>query len=241
MSEPALPGRAPFSGGPLFLYPGDPMTPTLFADIIADSAAAFGAEAAVAVVIGTASFLAGRYWGRLKAHRDWSRQEFFDRILVTLNIFADDTLKIRTITERSLAEVFPSPIAVEKILAAAKRCTVDTPVLPLAPNDRWYLLNYVLNAVAEQFADGHVRQDAGVPVTTVRYALYLTCEVVGDDRIRKVRAMLVRREHLAAFPYPDSLPKLENHWHDTRVKTLRTAAALAAVAPDNFVDIDVCV
>ena len=213
----------------------------LFADVIADSAAAVGAEAAVAVIIGTVSFLAGRYWGRLKAHRDWSRQEFFDRIIVTLNVFADDTLKIRTVMERSLAEMFPNPVAVDKVLAAAKRCTVDTPVLPLAPKDRWYLLNYVLNAVAEQFADGQVRQDAGVPVATIRYALFLTCEVVGGDRIRKVRAMLVRREHLVAFPYPDSLPVLENPWHDTRVKTLRTAAAMYVVAPDNFLELEVCV
>jgi hypothetical protein len=33
--------------------------------------------------------------------------------------------------------------------------------------------------------------------------------VVGEDRIRKVRAMLLRKELLEDFPYPDTMPKLE--------------------------------
>ena len=78
-------------------------------------------------------------------------------------------------------------------------------------------------------------------MTKVRYALFLTCEQVGPERIRKVRAMLVKEEHLVSFPYPDSLPKLENPWHDFRVQTLRTAAALYAREPDNFLVLEVCV
>ena len=94
--------------------------------------------------------------------------------------------------ERSLDEVFLNRVAVQKVWAAARATTVANPVMPIAKEDRWFLLNFVLNAVAEHFVGGHIRRDAGHPVTTVTYALFLTCELVGDERIRKVRAMLVR-------------------------------------------------
>jgi hypothetical protein len=198
-----------------------------------------------AMLVGAAasagSFLLGRWWGRRKDGRDWRRKEFLDRIMVTLNIFADGKLKIRTVMESSIEAVFLNRIAIEKVQAAARRCTLDNPILPIPPADRWYLLNYVLNQVAERFALGPVRQDAGVPVTAVRYALFLTCELVGEERIRKVRAMMVKEEHLKAFPYPDAMPVLENPWHDVRVRTLRQAAELYAKEPDNFLILEVCV
>ena len=113
--------------------------------------------------------------------------------------------------------------------------------MPIAKEDRWYLLNFVLNAVAEHFVAGNIRQDAGQPVTLVKYALFLTCELVGDERIRKVRAMLIRRELLEDFPYHDSLPRLENPWHEDRIKTLRAAAALFKKEPDNFLTLEDCI
>ena len=64
---------------------------------------------------------------------------------------------------------------------------------------------------------------------------------VGEERIRKVRAMLIRRELLEDFPYHDSLPLLENSWHADRIKTLRAAAALFHKEPDNFLTLEVCV
>ena len=71
--------------------------------------------------------------------------------------------------------------------------------------------------------------------------LFLTCELVGDERVRKVRAMLVRRDVLENFPYADTMPNLENPWHADRIKTLRTAAALYKKETDNFLIIEVCV
>jgi hypothetical protein len=195
----------------------------------------------VAVITSTATFFAGRWWGRYKANRQWNSKEFLDRIIVSLNIFADGYLKIRTVMERSVHEVFLNRIAIDKVEAAARATTVDKPVMPIAKGDRWYLLNFVLNAVAEHFAAGNIRQDAGQPVTVVKYVLFLTCELVGDERIRKVRAMLVRQDVLTNFPYPDSMPKLENPWHADRIKTLRHAAELYQKEPDNFLTLEVCV
>jgi hypothetical protein len=195
----------------------------------------------VAATTSTATFFAGRWWGRYKASRQWHAKEFLDRIIVSLNIFTDGFLKIRTVIEKSLHEVFLNRLAVEKVEAAARATTLNAPVMPIAKEDRWFLLNFVLNAVAEHFVTGHVRQDAGQPVTTVKYALFLTCELVGDERIRKVRAMLVRHDLLSDFPYADTMPNLENPWHEDRIKTLRFAAELYKKEPDHFLILEVCV
>jgi hypothetical protein len=194
----------------------------------------------VAVVTSTATFFFTWWWARRRALKQWSTKEFLDRIIVSLNIFADGYLKIRTVLERSLDEVFLNRVAVGKVLDAARATTVDRPVMPIPKEDRWFLLNFVLNAVAEHFVAGHIKQDAGQPVATVRYALFLTCELVGEERIRKVRAMLVRADLLADFPYKDTMPKLENPWHADRIRTLRQAAEVYAKEPDNFLVLEVC-
>ncbi len=195
----------------------------------------------VSVLTSLAAFVFGRYYGRWKARREWESKEFLNRVIISLNIFHDGTLKIRTVLERSIEEVFLNPIAIEKIQAAVKLCTPDNPILPIPKADRWYLLNFVLNSVAEHFIAGQLKLDSGQPVTILRYALFLTCEVVGDERIRKVRALLVRRDLLDDFPYADTMPKLENPWHEDRIKTLRRAAAMLKTEPDNFLILETCV
>src|SRR2546421_169197 len=86
----------------------------------------------VAAVTSTATFFIGRWWGRHKARRQWYAKEFLDRIIVSLNISADGFLKIRTVLERSLDEIFLNKIAIEKVWEAAKATTVDRPVMPIA-------------------------------------------------------------------------------------------------------------
>jgi hypothetical protein len=187
------------------------------------------------------SFVVGRWWGNYQAKKQWQKKQFLGRIIVTLNSFTDGWLKIRTIFERSLEEVFHNPVAIDKIRAASLRTTVDNPLLPIAKEDRWYLLNYVLNAVAERFSSDLMHYDAGQPLRPVTYLLFLTCEVLSDDRIRKVRAMMLRKELLEQFPYQDSIPKLERQWHSDRVVTLRRAAELFQKEPDNFISIEIYV
>lgn len=210
-------------------------------DIANDSLKRIIATVVVSSITTLAAFLFGRYWGRYKAQKEWKSKEFFDRVIVSLNIFANGGLKIRTVLERSIEEVFLNRVAIEMVEKASRACTVEDPMLMIPKADRWYLLNYVLNAVAEHFSAGHVKRDAGVPVSIVKYALFLTCEVVGDERIRKVRAMLVRTELLDEFPYQDSMPGLENPWHADRIKTLRKASEVYKKEPDLFLTLEVCV
>jgi hypothetical protein len=220
----------------LLLFANDPVT-----DIASDSAKKLVTTIIVSSITTLVAFLFGRYYGRYKARREWMSKEFLHRVIVSLNIFADGFLKIRTVLERSLEAVFLNPVAIEKVQLAAKECTKDQPLLIFPKEDRWFILNFVLNAVAEQFAPGQVRQDAGAAVTKVKYALFLTCEVVGDERIRKIRAMLIQKQYLESFPYIDTLPQLENPWHEDRIRTLRQAAALYAKEPDLFLLLEVCV
>jgi hypothetical protein len=187
------------------------------------------------------SFVVGRWWGKHRAKKEWQTKQFLGRVMVSLNSFAEGALKIRTIFERSLEEVFLNPVAVDKIRRASLQTTVDNPLLPIEKKDRWYLLNFVLNAVAELFTTGLVRYDAGEPLKPVVYLIFLTCEVVGEDRIRKVRAMMVRKDQLVDFPYWDGMPKLEQHWHEDRIVTLRRAAELYKKEPDNFLALEIYV
>ncbi len=187
------------------------------------------------------SFVIGRWWGRYQAHKQWESKHFLGRIIVSINCLAGGYLKIRTIFERSLEEVFLNPLAIEKIRNASLKTSVQNPIIPMEKKDRWFLLNFVLNAVAEHFSSNLVRYDAGEPLRPVQYLLFLTAESVGEDRIRKVRAMLLRKDYFDNFPYTETLPKLEQEWHADRIVTLRRAIELYAKEPDNFLQLEVYV
>ena len=213
--------------------------PAVVADLATDSGKRIAVSLVVTAVTAAVTYFVGRYVGRRRADRDWHAKEFLNQVTVSVNIFADGTLKFRTVLERSIDEMFLNRVAVEKVRAAAGRCTEADPILPIDPADRWYLLNFALNAVSEQFAAGYVRYDAGLPVSPVRYALFLTCEALGEMRMRKVRVMLVQEKHLRDFPYPAAPPPGLNPWHAQRLQTLKTAAARFAADPGHFVTLEV--
>ena len=101
--------------------------------------------------------------------------------------------------------------------------------------------NYKVETESGSFVVRISSKDAGLLVTKTVYAIFLTCEVVGEERIRKVRAMLIRRDLLVDFPYPDSLPKLENPWHADRVMTLRAMSKAYQTHPEWFLNLELCV
>jgi len=195
------------------------------------------------------SFVFGRAWGRYKASREWNTKHFLGRVIVSLNTFSKKllpgpqhpifTLKIRTVFERGIEDVFINPVAIEKITAAAKKTKPGKPMLPIDKADRWFLLNFILNAVAEEFNEGLIRYDAGEKVTPIKYLVCLTCEAVGEDRIRKVRAMMIQKDTLL-----NGLPaeaKFEQPWHSTRLETLKYCREVYLEEPDNFLELEVYV
>src|SRR5947209_7207641 len=104
-------------------------------ELVQDSGKKLVVTVIVSVLTSIVAFVIGRYWGRYKAHREWQSKEFLNRVIVSLNIFAEDTLKIRTVLERGIHEVFLNPIAIEKVQQAAKLCTPTQPLLPVAKAD----------------------------------------------------------------------------------------------------------
>jgi hypothetical protein len=180
----------------------------------------------------------GWFFGKRRARGEWARREFLDRLNVSLTTVSGGTLLIRTIIEKSCREVFLNVVAAEAINVAARRTTLDNPILPLPKDDYWYYLNAILNEVAEKFSAGQIKRDLGLPVETARYAICLTCERAGTVRTQKVRAMMVRKELLQSLP-PET-PRFESPTHAVRWETLQFLAKAYREQPHQFLEVELC-
>ena len=196
-------------------------------------------EHAVKLVTGFVLMAVGWYIGKRRATAHWKKQEFFDRLNVSLNTLDGGTLKIRTLSEKRCEEVFLNSVAADTVQKLARQTTANDPVLPLPLNDSWFFLNAVLNDLSEQFATGLMKRDMGAPVTTAVYLVALTCEAAGDMRTRKIRAMVTKKSLLTNLPA--EMPKLESGHHGTRWQTLQFLAAEYVRHPQRFLEVELCV
>lgn len=187
----------------------------------------------IVAAAGIASYLAGR-----KSRTLWQKREFLDRLNVSLTSIHDGRLRIRTILEMDVNDIFLNRSASSTIVQLAKQTTPTDPLIPIPENDRWYYLNAVLNEISERFAIGHLRQDAGQSVAVEDYVLCLTCERAGAVRTQKIRAMLVRRALLEALPTEE--PEYESPNHATRWETLQVMAGRWRAAPNEFLSMQLC-
>jgi hypothetical protein len=190
-------------------------------------------------LISLAALFAGTWLGKRRARAEWSKKRFLDRLNFSFNTLHEGTLQIRTLVEKNCRDVFLNDVAVERVLAAAKRTSADNPILPLPADDRWFMLNAVLNEMSEQFAAGFIKRDMGLPVQTAIYLLCLTYENDGALMTRKIRAMIIRKSLLLNLPAEP--PKLERPHHIRRFLTLKQMAAAYAVDPSNFFEVELCV
>lgn len=188
----------------------------------------------------TGLFIMGVGWflGQRRAKSNWQKKEFLDRLNVSLNTIDQKTLLIRTILEKSCKDVFLNDVAVARILETSGQTSEADPTLPLPEADYWYYLNSVLNEVSEQFAEGQLRRDMGMPVTVRKYLICLTSECAGELKTRKIRAMLIQRDLLQSLP--EEQPQLESPHHVTRWQTLQKLAKLRVSHPYRFLEIEIC-
>jgi hypothetical protein len=191
---------------------------------------------AAKILFGFVLMWVGWLFGRRRAHANWQKQEFLDRLNVSLNVIDQGVLKIRTLSEKSCSDVFLNSVAAEKSQRLARQTTAADPLLPLSREDTWYFLNAVLNDLSEQFALGHIRKDVGAPVQTEVYLVCLTCEQFGELRTRKIRAMVIRRGLLTNLP--KDAPKFTASHHSTRWATLQFMAAEYARNPWRFLEVE---
>lgn len=180
--------------------------------------------------------LIGSWWGRRRARREWERKRFLDRLNFSLNTIRDGKLEIRTLAEMNCRDVFLNEFAAECVQAAAAKTTRANPLIPLEKDERWYLLNAVLNEVSERFAVGFVRRDMGLPTTTHTYLIALTYENAGDLKTRKIRAMVIRKDLLLNLPTDP--PQFERPHHAVRFETLHAMANIYRTEPTHFLEID---
>jgi hypothetical protein len=182
-------------------------------DAILQLVRSHGAEAALSLV----SLVVGGLIGRWRGWVGFARRAFFDRVTVSLNYVDGGQFRVRTLSERNAAEVFRNSEMLRAVMKAARRRGRNA-LLDLPDADYWYYLNAVLNTVSEQFAEGFVREEAGLEARSQEYLLFLTCEREGRVRQHKVRAMLIREALL--LQTAQTKPQFKNEFQASRWETL---------------------
>lgn len=194
---------------------------------------------AIKLLTGLVLMALGWFIGRSRAQSDWKKQEFLDRLNLSLNTIHDGTLKIRTLSEKRCEDVFLNSAAADAIQKLAKSTTASNPMLPIPQKEIWFYLNSVLNDLSEQFAEGLLKRDMGGTVSTATYVIALTCESAGEMKTRKIRAMVIRKSLLMNLP--TEIPKLESPSHTTRWETLQFLAAEYGRNPARFLEAELSV
>lgn len=185
-------------------------------------------EHAFAVVGSALFFVIGTQFGKWWGYWQWRSRKFNNRVNFSLNIIDGTTLRLRTLREDTVAEVFHHPSAIDLLLAASKKTTEQDPLLPLPKDEAWYVLNSVLNSASEQFADGYVYRDMGLPIYTERYLVALTYEKGEQLRQQKFRALFLK---VSDVPKLDQVTDYESPIHQMRLATLRQIIRAATERP----------
>jgi len=197
------------------------------------------AEHWIKVLVAAGFTILGWFVGRWRAARDWKRREFFNRLNVSLNSIVQGKLLIRTVLEKSCEEVFLNKVAVDRLLQAAAKTTIDKPIIPVEQEDRWFFLNAVLNELSETFSAGLFKREAGQSHESIRYLICLTNECDGEIKTRKIRAMVIRKDLLLKLA--DEPPQFESPNHSIRWKTLHAMKSMYNAEPSHFIEAEIIV
>ena len=130
----------------------------------------------------------GWLWGRWKSGVAWKQKKFTKRVVLSLNTLSFEeveekgvkkqrpVLQLRTIFERDAIYVFQNEIMADILGKCLKEVQPSDCLVHFPEKDAWYMLNAVLNQIAERFSDGIMRKDAGLPVETRWYTFCMTYE-----------------------------------------------------------------
>ena len=181
-------------------------------------------------------------FGLFQAWRALRNRTFYRRFHFSLNIIENGKLLIRTLDEEDVGRVvLDNSSAINEVISAAKRTTVDNPFLNLDPDLQWLTLNSALNELSRIVpCQGLFHRDWGYPVVAHTYVLGLTCEKDGDVRTRKVRLMIIRETVLLQINDPKiKPPSVEQESHSVRWRTLKKMAELYVKQPKLFMKFEV--
>jgi hypothetical protein len=165
--------------------------------------------------------IAAVYW---RKRSEWQRKQFTNQVNFSLNYVVDNQLKLRTLLETSVQEVWLNDYGVKKVLAAAERTTAVQPFIVLADvEDMAFIQRAVLNVLSERFSEAFLAASMGLPVKKAVYCFALTYEKYQDMRTRKFRVLLMERESMKesfGSERPAEIAFAEGH-HRDRWTTLK--------------------
>lgn len=193
--------------------------------------------------------LAGWYWGQWQANASWKKKEFKTVLLLGLNQIqrldpqASEqkyaaSLKLRTLFERKIESIFPNKAMLDLVTQGIEKTTEQDPLVRFPKEDGWFVLNRVLNEIAEQFATGTLKRDMGLPVHNQSYLFCLTFERDGKMHQFKPRVLMIQKQELLNFPDNGAI-LLESPNHEVRVRTLRQLKKEYQSNPHLFMELEI--
>lgn len=171
----------------------------------------------------------------VKRRTDWQKGRFAQQINFSLNSLTQGEggqrmLLLRTLLEESAEQVWINDYGISRVLAAARRTTVEQPFLRITePRDRDIVMVAVLNVLSERFSDAFVARVLGLPAKTDTFLFGLTWERYGEMKTQKLRVMVIKQSELRAmFEAPENAAEIgvATASHRPRIATLRQMYAL---------------
>jgi hypothetical protein len=181
-----------------------------------------------ALALTVASSLFGAFW----AWRSWRTREDMDVIHYSQNTIetrptgpdgsAERWLILDVYAENPLHEEISHPVPRRLIQRAAAKTTPKQPFLLLPKHDRWYVLNLIRLAIAEQFRLGTAAKFAtSAKVEVVECVFALTFERYANMPQGKIRVMIAKQKDMEN---PDAFAgnfRFESATHSDRITTLQ--------------------
>lgn len=183
--------------------------------------------------MGVVGFIAGVF--RFK------KRAFFNQMVIGVNILErlpDDgcwVLKLRTLVENNLDTLLDNPTLQRLVIRAAKKCTVDDPILRLKnKEDHALLLTKIQNAISSIYAGPHLQHMTGQEFDAKWADFVVTCERYGGLKATKIRVLVFVEadiERLVDDEFRDAVSVEEPHHRDRLVTLRRIALASAGGKP----------
>jgi len=189
------------------------------------------------------------FYQRYKERNAWREKNFLTVTQGALYSVPDSQsgrLEKRTLFECDLRSLLlHNDTAVKKVLEAASVTKADDPLLVanIPQEDRWHLLNAVLNKLSSLYPDGHIYADMQFPVLQAWYLFTLVFEryneassgrsfchqpadATADVRSTKIRVFVVAEDTVRALLRGDlEAPRtFQNRRHEMRWRTLQHVA-----------------
>ncbi|MCB9638496.1 MAG: hypothetical protein H6728_13025 [Myxococcales bacterium] len=194
--------------------------------------------------------LAGWYWGQWQASSAWKKKEFKTVLLLGLNqveILDPETnedgfaasLTLRTLFERKIDTIFANKAMLDLVHDGVEKTTEKDPIVRFPAEDGWFILNRILNEIAESFAVGTLKRDLKLPTNAKNYVFCITFERDGKMPQFKPRVLIIGKDELLNFPEQGAV-RLESSKHEIRVQTIRQMKQEYKKNPHLFMEMEIC-